>query len=109
MAKNYKGRIMFIESTIDKTDSNTLLIHIIGNRLYHPKKIIVNNMMSESENETVFFQRTYCYINVKVTKDYDSIESCTCSACSHEIDIFSKFCSNCGAKSKGRKIIETED
>lgn len=54
-----------------------------------------------------YYKRTYAKAIVTMLDDDYVIDSCKCSNCNCNIDISSRFCSNCGAKISGRyEIIE---
>ncbi len=58
-----------------------------------------------------YYKRIYAKAVVTMFDDDHIIGSCKCSNCNSNIDIFSRFCSNCGAKISGRhvKVIEGDD
>lgn len=49
-----------------------------------------------------YYKRVYAKAIITMLDDDCIIGSCKCSNCNSSIDIFSKFCSNCGAKISGR-------
>lgn len=54
-----------------------------------------------------YYKRIYAKAIVTMFDDDCVIGSCKCSNCNSNIDIFNRFCSNCGAKINGRdEIIE---
>ena len=71
-----------------------------------PDKVVLQRLTfsRKSESET-YFKRKYCYAMMQLLDDEGTIGTCQCSCCKKQMDIFDKFCPNCGAKSKGRKIV----
>lgn len=73
-------------------------------------KLVPFRFASTSNSEVVldkYYKRTYAKAIVTMFDDDCTIGSCKCSNCNSNIDIFSKFCSNCGAKISGKsEIIE---
>lgn len=75
---------------------------------YHTPDVIklVPSIFTMTTNAKVFldkyYKRTYAKAVVTMFDDDGIIGSCKCSNCNSNIDIFSKFCSNCGAKINGR-------
>lgn len=55
--------------------------------------------------EALYVKRIYCYADIIMLDEDGVIGECTCSNCHSLMDPFAKFCSNCGAKSKGRRIV----
>lgn len=72
---------------------------------------LVPSIFTATSNADVFldkyYKRIYAKAIVTMFDDDCVIGSCKCSNCNSNIDIFSRFCSNCGAKINGRsEIIE---
>lgn len=67
-----------------------------------PAKIRVSAI--ESDQSQLYFPRIYCHILVSLDDD-GIVGYSNCSNCGNHMDIFDKFCSHCGAKSKGRTTI----
>ena len=55
-----------------------------------------------------YYKRTYAKAIVTMCDDDNIVGSCKCSNCRNQIDLFSKFCSNCGAKLTGRIIFDKD-
>ena len=72
-----------------------------------PGKVIVKDSFYRGE-EYVYIPRMYC--KALITLDEDAaIGSCNCSRCGHSMDPFAKYCSDCGAKSKGRELLNDSE
>ena len=86
-----------------KNDGVHISLGILDPNAPLPEKLNVHNF-ALSEPPTVYYRRIFC--NALVTIDGEGIIShCECSNCHNAINPFDKFCSNCGAKSKGRIIL----
>lgn len=79
--------------------------HIWESKL--PKKIYVHKSLQDNK-PVLYFPRVYC--NALITMDDEHIVGyCKCSNCGESMNQFAKYCSNCGAKSKGRIILGEDD
>lgn len=71
-----------------------------------PKKLIAARMISIMDGDDA--EQTYIPL-IKASADINFLDddftvgSCHCSNCGKTIDIFDKFCSECGAKITGRR------
>lgn len=73
-------------------------------RLRRPS--FISNALAQEE---LYFKRTYAHINIVMLDDENTIGTSECSNCKSSIDIFVKFCPCCGAKIKGKRIIENSE
>lgn len=73
-----------------------------------PKRVILsrfNNLaFSVETTDHVYVPLVEAFIDIHMMDDDCTIGSSTCSNCKKNVDIFSKYCSNCGAKLKRREI-----
>lgn len=69
-----------------------------------PEKLLIHRFVISDKPE-LYFKRIYCNA-VIATNDDHVVGHCKCSNCHNTMNPFDKFCSNCGAKSKGRIIIK---
>lgn len=96
---------------IDKNKVTEFYSSSIANADYtiftFPGKVIVKDSFSRKE-EYVYIPRMYC--KALITLDEDAaIGLCNCSRCGYSMNPFAKYCSNCGAKSKGRELINSSE
>lgn len=61
-----------------------------------------------SDSNEIYTRRLYCYANVYMLDDDNTIGKTVCSKCEEPIDPFAKYCSNCGRKVKGRITFDKE-
>lgn len=88
------------------TNLNEYTFNVSQNDIYYPGKLKVRALFQD-DPEVLYVARLYC--DALVTMDDDSaIGSCKCSNCKKSIDVFDKFCRHCGAKSRGRKIVQED-
>ncbi len=76
-----------------------------------PDKVILRRFFvnqDSSDTEQLYFKRIYCDAIVVMQDEDNVVGNCTCSICKNSIDLFDKFCSNCGAKVKGRRIFDKD-
>lgn len=76
------------------------IINIFTNEL--PARMRVSS--ARAGQNQLYVPRIYCHILVSLD-DEGVVGYSNCSNCGNHMDIFDKFCSHCGAKSKGRTTI----
>ncbi len=72
-----------------------------------PNKVRLIRFGFDDQNE-IYVKRSYCYAKVYMLDDDNTVGKTVCSNCEEPIDPFTKYCSNCGAKVKGRITFDKE-
>lgn len=80
----------------------------IGPHIKLPKKVILcqfdNLAFGIETTDHVYVPLIEAFIDIHMMDDDCAIGNSTCSNCKKNVDIFSKYCPNCGAKLKRREI-----
>ena len=80
----------------------------IGPHLKPPKRVILsqfNNLaFGVGTIDYVYVPLVEAFIDIHMMDDDCAVGSSACSNCKKNVDIFSKYCPNCGAKLKRREI-----
>ena len=90
------------------TDEDTLEIPFSAVKPY-PHKIILHKLGTKpdsSDFEKLYFERIYCNAIITMFDDDNTIGSSICSNCKNSLELFEKFCPHCGAKIKGRQVLD---
>ena len=69
-----------------------------------PKRIIAKKFLRPDHPTMIYVPRRTCYVLISFDDEDRIIGSSKCSECNTAIDIFSKYCPNCGAKCIGKKV-----
>ena len=81
-----------------------MVIHLYEKTRTFPKKIIAKQFLQSNHPTMIYIPKRTCNIIVSFNDEDHTIGSSKCSECHADIDIFSKYCYNCGAKCIGRKV-----
>ena len=85
-------------------DEDTMAVPFSAVRPY-PKKIVLNRIGPKAES-ALYFKRIYCNAIITMFDDDNTIGTSTCSNCNNALGLFEKFCPHCGAKIKGKCILD---
>lgn len=90
---------------MDEATFNTMYSPVLP----FPEKVVLQRLSFAKDEKETYFRRKDCYVMVTLLDEEGVIGHSTCSLCNNKMDIFDKFCPHCGAKSKGRKIVNGDD
>ena len=86
------------------TDEDTLELPIFVNRPY-PNKVVLKKVGPKPDS-SLYFRRIYCDAIITMFDDDNTIGTSTCSNCNNSLALFEKFCPYCGAKIRGRRVLD---
>jgi len=79
-------------------------IYLYDNTRAFPKRIIAKKFLQTDYPTMIYVPRRTCHILISFDDEDRIIGLSKCSECNTPIDIFSKYCHNCGAKCIGKKV-----
>ncbi len=79
-------------------------IYLNDNTRAFPKRVIAKKYLQTDYPTMIYVPRRTCHILISFDDEDRVIGSSKCSECNTAIDIFSKYCPNCGAKCIGKKV-----
>ena len=93
-----------IKPIIIEGSEKHIYLEVIDQRGPFPSKIYAHSMCL-SDEPVLYVPRIFADGIVVMKDDEKVIGHCYCSNCKNSIDMFDGYCSHCGAKLRGRKIL----
>ena len=93
-----------VKPIITEGSENHIYLGIVDPRGPFPSRIYAHSMCL-SDEPVLYVPRIFAYVIVVMKDDDKLIGHCYCSNCKDSINMFDTYCSHCGSRLRGRKIL----